>query len=60
MLLPLIIVLYPNANDAEMKDLSIGGFADVLFSPSGTLLNNNLTQLITEAGFMCRMILFNN
>ena len=29
-----------------MKDLAIGGFADVLFPPSDTSLINNLTQQI--------------
>lgn len=46
-----LIDLFPSANVQEMKELAIGGFADVLFSPNGTLLSNNLTQLITAADF---------
>jgi hypothetical protein len=46
-----LIDLFPNANVQEMKDLAIGGFADVLFSSTGTLLNNSLTQKITGTDF---------
>jgi hypothetical protein len=46
-----LMQIFPNANMADMKDLAIGGFSDVLFSSSGTLLNNTLTTAITGAGY---------
>jgi hypothetical protein len=44
-----LMLIFPNSNSAEMKDLAIGGFADVLFPPSDTALINNLTQQITSS-----------
>lgn len=43
--------IFPNANTDDIKDLAVGGFKDVLFSSSGTLLTNALTTQITGADY---------
>ena len=50
-----LIQLYPSADITEMKDLSIGGFADVLFL-NGTLLNNTSTDRNTAAEFLANQV----